>query len=592
MRLLNVASFRLEEFIGEKRPRYAILSHTWGDEEVLFQDIQNHECSMWKQKRGFKKVEDSCRRAKLDRYEYIWIDTCCIDKSSSAELSEAINSMFAWYESSCVCYAFIEDIQDPADLPKSRWFTRGWTLQELIAPHDVRFYSKSWELLGDRYTLSSQIAERTGINIPVLTLNRIVNNAPREQHTGWHSGCIGCGDRVRYTSNIVKNYCVAQKMNWASSRQTTRAEDMAYCLLGIFGIHMTLIYGEGLEGAFRRLQEEILKRSDDHSILAWRDDSPDYSSVENEDILATTLLQFRLGNDYVQSMQLPYGQPNRKLQMESNGLFLTAILCPAPPEWRRHPDNETWTLAVLDCVMGNDLSSRPALLLMKFPNDENMFYRIHPKFVCIIEPSGDLRVISSDGSEKIEYFDNPILENPSTEKIHILPKRYYPTHISGSEPLRPSRISQFNQNNMDGFQYRIVDSVPQWTDSQHRTLPGEYSHMVAFENESSAFFLLWNNVRELEYAIVSLVDMIRHLEDYPKYYPGSPPFNYTVADIMAIRKMIGHVDFEKSFSTLVTNRPLIIYGPDSHRFEVSANIKCTSFLGSNVIEVEVNIKGL
>lgn len=118
----------------------------------------NIKDSAWKQKRGFEKVEGSCHRAKLDGYEYIWIDTCCIDKRSSAELSEAINSMFAWYESANVCYAFLEDVQDQAGLPTSRWFTRGWTLQELIAPHDVQFYNKNWEFLGDRYMLSPQIA--------------------------------------------------------------------------------------------------------------------------------------------------------------------------------------------------------------------------------------------------------------------------------------------------------------------------------------------------------------------------------------------------------------------------------------------------
>ncbi|KAI2773946.1 HET-domain-containing protein [Daldinia loculata] len=292
MRLLNTTSFHLEEFIGEFKPPYAILSHTWGDGEVLFQDVENHQDSIWKQKRGFKKVEDTCYRAKLDGYKYIWIDTCCIDKSSSAELSESINSMFAWYESASVCYAFLEDIRDLADFPISRWLTRGWTLQELIAPHDVRFYNKYWELLGDRYTLSPQIAERTGIDMDILTLNHTVNNKPWKEHVkdDYSRRCKSCDVEIDSVSSIFGNYCVAQKMRWASLRQTTRAEDMAYCLLGIFDVHMALIYGEGIREAFRRLQEEILKRSDDQSILAWC--APyDTTDTADNNILATAPLQ-------------------------------------------------------------------------------------------------------------------------------------------------------------------------------------------------------------------------------------------------------------------------------------------------------------
>ncbi|OTB14071.1 hypothetical protein K445DRAFT_302632 [Daldinia sp. EC12] len=232
MRLLDTKSLRLKEFVGDRMPQYAILSHTWGDEEVLFQDIKSHLSLTWKRKQGSKKVRASCRRAALDGYKYIWIDTCCIDKSSSAELSESINSMFTWYQSASVCYAFLEDVQSLERLTDSRWFTRGWTLQELIAPCDVRFYNKNWELLGDRYRLSPQIS-------------------------------------IKSVRGLLGEVSVSQKMIWASPRSTTRAEDLSYCLLGIFGVSMTLIYGEGQEKAFRRLQETILREWDDQTILAW-----------------------------------------------------------------------------------------------------------------------------------------------------------------------------------------------------------------------------------------------------------------------------------------------------------------------------------
>lgn len=158
MWLLHTTSFCLCEFIGQKKPPYAILSHTWGNGEVLFQDVQNLQDMRWKSKPGYKKVASSCHQAVQDGYDYIWIDTCCIDKTSSAELSEAINSMFQWYEASAVCYAFLEDVLAKSDFLKSRWLTRGWTLQELISPRTVRFYNQEWNLLGDRFQLAPEIS--------------------------------------------------------------------------------------------------------------------------------------------------------------------------------------------------------------------------------------------------------------------------------------------------------------------------------------------------------------------------------------------------------------------------------------------------
>ena len=241
MRLLQIhenGGFSLIERFGDDIPPYAILSHTWGspDEEVSFQDIQ---ASSGDKKRGYRKILFCGKQAVDDGLKFFWVDTCCIDKTSSAELSEAINSMYMWYGAAQVCYAYLADVTSIGSLPNSRWFTRGWTLQELIAPAEVVFFNQDWERLGTRLDLSEHIQD-----------------------------CTGVPERVLYEETSLDSFSVAQKMSWASNRDTTRVEDQAYCLMGIFGINMPLIYGEG-ENAFIRLQEEIMKISDDHSLFAW-----------------------------------------------------------------------------------------------------------------------------------------------------------------------------------------------------------------------------------------------------------------------------------------------------------------------------------
>lgn len=173
------------------------------------------------------------------------MDTCCIDKTSSSELTEAINSMFAWYSQCVICYALLKDLdsaathKDPALLGRSRWFTRGWTLQELIAPQFLVFYGADWEKIGTRDALVVEVAEASGIDVDVFVNGRLAQ------------------------------YSIAQRMSWAAGRQTTRVEDEAYCLLDIFGVNMPMLYGEG-KMAFIRLQEEIMRRSDDESLFAWK----------------------------------------------------------------------------------------------------------------------------------------------------------------------------------------------------------------------------------------------------------------------------------------------------------------------------------
>ena len=170
---------------------------------------------------------------------HLTIRSCCIDKTSSAELSEAINSMFRWYRTAAICYAYLSNVNDPCELERSRWFTRGWTLQKLVAPKEVLFYSSDWTLLGSKLQISDKLSQITSIDTEVLV------------------------------TGAFNHVSIAGRMSWAASRQTTRVEDLAYCLMGIFDINMPLLYGEGKK-SFIRLQEIISRVSpDDFSLFAW-----------------------------------------------------------------------------------------------------------------------------------------------------------------------------------------------------------------------------------------------------------------------------------------------------------------------------------
>jgi hypothetical protein len=246
MRLLHTddeGHFSLVEFTGQDIPPYAILSHTWyrDDEEVSFRDMTN---GSGQEKIGFKKICLCGSQAASDGLQYFWVDTCCIDKSSSAELTESINSMYQWYSDAVVCYVALMDLpvggQLAEDLSYCRWFTRGWTLQEMLAPTILKFYDQEWNYVGTKHDLGDLLSDITGVASAVL----------------WQ--------QVK-----LANISVATKMAWISRRPTKRMEDIAYCMLGIFDVHMPLIYGEGMK-AFRRLQEEIIKRNNDLTIFAWQ----------------------------------------------------------------------------------------------------------------------------------------------------------------------------------------------------------------------------------------------------------------------------------------------------------------------------------
>ena len=289
MRLLNTKSHTFKELFDRHIPTYAILSHRWGDDEITFQEFRKGRN---RDTQGYAKVKRFCALAEEEGFEWVWVDTCCIDKKSSAELSEAINSMYRWYHNAEKCYVYLSDVtwnsQDvefsEMSFIQSSWFRRGWTLQELLAPKNVTFFDSAWNAFGTKKTLATQISAATEITV--------------------------------YQLHDRSESCIAQKMSWMSKRQTSRSEDMAYCMLGLFDVNMPLLYGEGGAKAFMRLQLEIIKQSDDESIFAWT------SPIDTFGLLAPSPTCFAESGDIypefapLQTRNPPYEMTNQGLQIE------------------------------------------------------------------------------------------------------------------------------------------------------------------------------------------------------------------------------------------------------------------------------------
>jgi hypothetical protein len=312
MRLLNTSTMEMRVFGDSDRPPYAILSHTWRGYEMTLPDLHAKgmenlhvlrvgdlrllkEDKDWPSigphiiRDSYSKIRNHCAEALRNGYAWAWVDTCSIDKSSSAELSEAINSMFRWYQEAEVCYAFLDDINGDessnfaSTFSNALWFKRGWTLQELIAPDNVTFYDRNWKQIGTKRSLRDLISKITGIK----------------------------EDGLNYKA--LSNFSVAQKMSWASRRKTTRIEDTAYCLMGIFEVNIPLLYGEGNK-AFFRLQEEIMKRSRDHTLFAW----PYFDSVPTS-VLASSPEAFSVCGNVVRHEMYdssPYSMTNMGIRIE------------------------------------------------------------------------------------------------------------------------------------------------------------------------------------------------------------------------------------------------------------------------------------
>lgn len=309
-------------------------------------------------------------QAEKDDIGYIWCDTCCIDKSDLTELSEAINSMFHWYKDQ-LCYAYLGDVphaghhvstERGSAFAESKWFKRGWTLQELIAPSHVVFFDQTWRSMGTRSGFKDSIAEITGIDGEVLD----------------------GGDPALC--------CIAKRMSWASNRKTTRVEDRAYCLMGLFGVNMPLIYGER-EKAFIRLQTEIMKYSDDQSLFAWKtptaiDDvscgllasSPDYFA-ESRNITPFSCLV----SDY--ESQPPFS-------MTSRGVSISLPIIQVKSAPGGTTEHSAMFLATLDCQDVTDARGPLGVCLLR--NEGGYYRRCYPHQLI---PTGNVQgVIGNIGN--------------------------------------------------------------------------------------------------------------------------------------------------------------------------------------------------
>ncbi|KAI0096806.1 HET-domain-containing protein [Nemania sp. FL0031] len=268
MRFLNTSTFEVKHLSeGQVQSEgYAILSHRWlsDGEEITFQDIHKYTTALQSHTRPFilpqlDKIRGACDVARDRGLRWLWMDTCCIDKDDTREYAEAINSMFRWYRDAKLCITYLSDVQDAnrhsssgwdifgstidgQHYRLSQWFSRGWTLQEMLAPSELEFYDEDWNFIGTKRELAGAISEVTGISAPFLTGQKRLDDA-----------------------------CIAVKMSWMSGRRTTYPEDMTYSMMGIFNITMPLVYGESGPRAFRRLQEILLASPFmDESLFAWK----------------------------------------------------------------------------------------------------------------------------------------------------------------------------------------------------------------------------------------------------------------------------------------------------------------------------------
>lgn len=306
-------------------------------EEVTFGDLLN---GTGKDKLGYKKILFCGEQAARDGLEYFWLDTCCIDKSSSAELTEAINSMFKWYRASDICYVFFSDLEPEKHLLWGcKWFRRGWTLQELIAPSNVRFYDEEWNFRGDKLSVRSELASITQVDPDVLTNAISLAEVP-----------------------------VAVRMSWAARRETKREEDRAYSLLGILGINMPMLYGEG-ENAFIRLQKEIIRNSPDMSIFGWTQRNTTVEGDQHSGLLASSPVDFEDTGSLVVSQDTvfdicEFSVTNRGLKFEVPLAIDPITGCHMLPINHRHGtySNDLYSLGVFLRQVG------PSLYVRAFPN--------------------------------------------------------------------------------------------------------------------------------------------------------------------------------------------------------------------------------
>lgn len=398
MRLIHTSTLQLESFLGQDIPPYAILSHTWGEDEVSYDHVRRGiQYNLKKPSRGLCKVLNTCAQARQDNLHYAWIDTCCIDKTNSTELFEAINSMFKWYKNSAACYVYMEDVILELDgtvtnFETSRWFTRGWTLQELIAPHGLTFFDCNWSYLKSRHEISEPLAEITGIYQHILLRRHSYSPGPPRPD-------IDCRACTSYDclQSALDDASIAGRMKWAAKRVTTREEDMAYCLMGLFGVTMPLLYGEG-KTAFQRLQQEILRISPDQTILAWT--APPFemtSRRSHTSYLPDKPSAFQLEAFHHKDWQLGPSD----IAATTQGLEVEVVLGPCAVA-ARDSDGKTimaydlW-LAALGCTVEADYLTRVAIFVhpLRGNSPQRGYIRDHTNSLVILKPDANPQVIGN-----------------------------------------------------------------------------------------------------------------------------------------------------------------------------------------------------
>ncbi|KAL8389068.1 hypothetical protein RB595_008813 [Gaeumannomyces hyphopodioides] len=486
MRLINVQTMQLEEFMVDPPP-YAILSHTWGAEEVTFADFNHADPLVRERKAGWRKIENTCRLSREDQYsyQYAWIDTCCIDKSSSAELSEAINSMYAWYAGSQVCYAYLEDV--PPQTPNldssddwfssrpqlwawetydfgvksafagSRWFRRGWTLQELVAPGRVHFYDQKWGPIASRRQIPPDLSLITGIPQAVL----------------------------QGGANIL-HYPVGARISWAADRQTTRPEDLAYSLLGLLDINMPLLYGEGSR-AFLRLQEEILRQHEDDTLFLWCSppadpwalrgmlaNSPsDFANFREEAYYSFRGIKpsFTLDMGKIEPVSA-FSSPQSSSGVDNRGVSFTGYIVDIRPEY------STGGTAMLH--LNCRLNSADWVCLYLEQLGPNRYARARPSEVFIVDEN---EYDHSDGGEKtiIVYKTDDVIRNlVSNNRLAFLDKFYGPENKSLLYQYLPLQRTCCRSPQVGGA-YCFEDVSGPWASCGHRG-PGNHIQSASYDD--------------------------------------------------------------------------------------------------------------
>lgn len=339
-----------EELRHQQRTPYVIISHVWRKKEVIYEDMVQFnklEASKSREKpESAAKIVGACKtvlRYYNKKVEHLWLDTVCIDKKDPTELSMSINSMYRWYKEAEVCFAYLDDYptMEVPIFTQSKWFTRGWTLQELVAPRKVIFFDKDWKEIGDKISLQTSLTRQTKIS----------------------------GNYLLHLHD-VSHASVSQRMSWFSGRITTVSEDTAYSLLGLFGVNMPLLYGEGKERAFRRLQEEIMKYSDDHSLFAWKlENRPKHKSG----LFAGSPDCFQGTGDYEHK---PNRYNNKPFQMTNKGISIDLYL-------QRY---QNLYIASIDCL--HDDKHYLGIYLECLSSETQQYRRIKTDEICRVVSSG------------------------------------------------------------------------------------------------------------------------------------------------------------------------------------------------------------